>query len=333
MDGSRTVLITGAAGFIGSHVVEALLKRGDRVVGFDNFDEVYPRRLKERNLEEVRAAAGAGSFTFIEGDITDAASVSRAFESARPSGVIHLAARGGVRPSIEMPALYSRINIEGTTTILEAARLSPDCSRLVLASSSSVYGNAPKAPFAETDDVSMPVSPYAATKRSCELIGATFSHLYKLPVACLRYFTVFGPRQRPSLAFALFMEKIAAGQPIQMFGDGSTSRDYTFISDIVTGTLAAYDRIPRHGYRIWNLGNSRPVTLREMIDTVSSVVGKPAKIDQRPPQPGDVERTFADLTRSRAELGYDPKVSLQEGVRRQWDWTRSTLQAAIASGA
>ncbi len=319
------ILVTGAAGFIGSHVVGALLARGERVVGLDNFDAVYPRALKERNIAEVRADHPRGRFEMIEGDACDEPLVRAVMEKHRPAGVIHLGARGGVRPSIEQPALYCRVNVEATAVMLEAARRSPGCERFVLASSSSVYGNQTKTPFSETDDVSMPISPYAATKRSCELMGATFAHLYKLPTACLRFFTVFGPRQRPSLAISLFIEKIARGEPIPVFGDGSTSRDYTFIDDIVRGVLASYDRIPQHGYRVWNLGNSHPITLGTMIETIARVVGKPAKIDRRGAQPGDVERTFADLARSRSELGYSPSTAFEDGVSRQWEWMRTRM--------
>lgn len=318
----QCILITGAAGFIGSHVAQAVLSRGDRVVGLDNFDDVYPRALKERNVAEVRAAHPNARFDLIEGDANDFALVTSLLATHKPHGVIHLGARGGVRPSIEQPALYSRVNIEATTAMLEAARRCPSVSRFVLASSSSVYGNLSKAPFSETDDVSFPISPYAATKRACELMGATFAHLYSLPTACLRFFTVYGPRQRPSLAISMFIEGIARGRPIPVFGDGSTLRDYTYIDDIVSGVLASYDRIPNHNYRVWNLGNSEPVSLSTMIETVSKVVGKPAVIDRQSAQPGDVERTFADLTRSGAELGYRPSTTFEQGVRKQWEWMR-----------
>lgn len=320
----QTVLVTGAAGFIGSHVCEALLARGQRVVGLDNFDAVYARPLKERNVAEIRRAHPGPAFEMVEGDAADADLVTGLIRRTRPAGVIHLGARGGVRPSIEQPALYCRVNIEATAVMLEAARRSDGCTRFVLASSSSVYGNLSHAPFSETDDVSFPISPYAATKRACELMGATFQHLYQMPVACLRFFTVFGPRQRPSLAISMFLEKIAGGRPIPVFGDGSTSRDYTYIADIVSGVLASYDRIPAHGYRIWNLGNSEPVTLNQMVDTVARVVGKPAVIDRQPAQPGDVERTFANLQRSKAELAYAPSITFEEGVRRQWSWMRDS---------
>lgn len=323
-----TVLLTGAAGFIGSHVAQALLARGDRVIALDNFDDVYPRALKERNLDEVRAARPRESekgLIVVEGDANDAPLVSQLLSTHKPHGVIHLGARGGVRPSIEQPALYCRVNIEATTTMLECARRCPSVTRFVLASSSSVYGNLSKAPFSETDDVSFPISPYAATKRSCELMGATFAHLYGMPTACLRFFTVYGPRQRPSLAISMFTERVAKGQPIPVFGDGSTLRDYTYIDDIVAGVLASYERIPQHKYRVWNLGNSEPVSLKIMIETVERAVGKKAIIDRQPAQPGDVERTFADLTRSKAELGYSPRTSFEDGVRRQWEWMRGYL--------
>jgi UDP-glucuronate 4-epimerase len=194
---------------------------------------------------------------------------------------------------------------------------------VVVASSSSVYGNAPKVPFAETDDVSTPISPYAATKRACELMGYTHWHLTGMPTAMLRFFTVFGPRQRPDLAIQSFMLRIARGEPIRMFGDGTTSRDYTYIDDIVTGVLAAYDRIPRHGYRVWNLGGQSPVSLRDMIATIGRVVGREPRVDHGPMQPGDVNRTWADLTRSRAELDYGPATGFEEGLQRQWAWVRA----------
>ncbi len=322
-DSSERILLTGAAGFIGSHTADRLVAAGCSVIGLDNFDRFYDPAIKRRNVEEVRAHAGANRFTLIEEDLCDAAAVARIFETHRPTGEIHLAARAGVRPSIEQPALYAHVNVEGTTVLLEAARQAKTCTRFVMASSSSVYGNNPKVPFAETDDVNAPISPYAATKRSCELVAHTYAHLYKLPVACLRFFTVFGPRQRPDLAIGKFIRLVHAGEAIPFFGDGSTSRDYTFIEDIVTGVVASYDRIPDLGYRIWNLGGSDPVTLREMVDTIGRVVGKTPNITRLPLQPGDVERTYADLTRSSAELGFRPTTSFEDGVRRQYEWFRT----------
>lgn len=318
------VIVTGAAGFIGSHVCEALLARGERVVGIDNFDPYYDPRLKRSAVEELHAHPNADALDFIEADICDQHAMKQVFERARPQGVIHLAARAGVRPSIADPCAYAHTNVFGTQVLLDASR-AVEASRFVMASSSSVYGNHPKTPFSETDDVSSPISPYAATKRACELIGHTHWHLTRMPVACLRFFTVFGPRQRPDLAISLFLKKIAKGEEIVMFGDGASSRDYTFIDDIVRGVLAAYDRVPEHGFRIWNLGNSAPVRLSDMIATIARVVGREPVIRRSPMQPGDVERTFADLSRSTAELDFAPRVSFEEGVRRQWAHLRERL--------
>ncbi len=323
MADSQTVLVTGAAGFIGSWVTEALLERGDRVVGLDSFDTFYDPALKHRTIEEIRARPDADRFSLVEFDIRRATDVNLLFEQEQFDGVIHLAARAGVRPSIAEPALYSSVNIEGSVNLLEAARQSDSVKRFVFASSSSVYGNNEKVPFAEDDFVGEPISPYAATKRACELIAHTYHSLYSLPIAMLRFFTVYGPRQRPDLAISKFIRLVDQGEAIPMFGNAETSRDYTFIQDIVTGVLASYDRIPEHGFRIWNLGGNRPVRLDEMINTVASAVGKEAILDHQPSQPGDVLRTFADLTRSKAELGYEPHTSFEEGVTKQVAWYRS----------
>lgn len=321
---TQTVLVTGAAGFIGSHVCEALLARGVGVVGLDNLDPYYPQPLKRRNLDAVHAAAdrAAAPFSFHQHDICDAVAVQDIFQRHRPSGVIHLAARAGVRPSVDDPVGYARANVVGTAVMLDAAHRA-GCDRFVLASSSSVYGNNKTVPFSEDHDVSAPISPYAATKRSCELIAHTHWHLNRMPTACLRFFTVFGPRQRPDLAIRLFMDKIARGDEIPVFGSMDASRDYTFIADTVAGVLAAYDRIPAHGYRVWNLGSRHPVTLREMIDTIARVVGRPATLKPLPPRAGDVERTFADLARSGAELAYEPRTPFEDGVRHQWEWLKA----------
>lgn len=315
-----SVLVTGAAGFIGSHVVGALLASGRRVVGVDNFDPFYSRDAKAANVAEIK---GPG-FRLVEADICDERAMNELFDRERPAGVIHLAARAGVRPSIAQPALYARVNVLGTTVLLEAARL-VGCSRFVCASSSSVYGNNPKTPFSEIDAVDHPISPYAATKKACELMGHAHHHLTGMPVAMLRFFTVFGPRQRPDLAISLFLSRIARGEAIPVFGDGSTSRDYTFIDDIVSGVLAAYERVPSFGYRIWNLGGHRPVSLSEMIASIERVVGRTAVIDRRPIPAGDVERTYADHSRSGAELGFTPRTSFEDGLRRQWEWMRPRL--------
>jgi UDP-glucuronate 4-epimerase len=345
MSGSpKPVLVTGAAGFIGSHVVEAFLVRGTPVVGVDNLDPFYSPQLKRRNIDESVAlgsrtrkhgapqssaasstvpapvpAKSAPLYEFVEADVCEERSMRFLFDRVQPEGVIHLAAKAGVRPSIADPVGYTRANVLGTAVILREAERAL-CTRVVLASSSSVYGNSPRVPFSENDAALSPISPYAATKRSCELLAFTSFHLSGMPTACLRFFTVYGPRQRPDLAIGMFLGRVSRGEPIPVFGDGSTSRDYTFIDDIVAGVLAAYERIPAMGYRVWNLGNSTPVALSEMIATIAKVTGKTPAIERQPMQQGDVERTWADLTRSKAELGYEPGVTFEDGVRRQWEW-------------
>jgi len=317
------ILVTGAAGFIGSHAARGLLARGHSVVGIDNFDPYYSAELKQQNLSTISAMGLPGPdskprFVLERADICDRVAIQDVFERYRPQGVVHLAAKAGVRPSIADPVAYSRVNVMGTSVILAAAHRA-GCDRIILASSSSVYGNCPSAPFHEGLDVNAPISPYAATKRACELLAHTHNHITGQPVACLRFFTVYGPRQRPDLAIASFLKKVSKGETIKVYGDGSSSRDYTFVSDIVEGILAAWERAPRYGYRVWNLGNSSPVTLTEMIATISRVVGREAVVERSPMQMGDVERTWADLTRSKAELGYEPKVGFEEGVRAQWE--------------
>lgn len=314
------VLVTGAAGFIGSHVAEHLLNAGVDVVGIDNFDPMYDVGLKRANIRDVQrtAPAGGARFHFHECDLNDTARLSGVVDATRPRGVIHLAAKAGVRPSILDPVGYCTANVTATAALLgHAQRLG--CDRFVMASSSSVYGNSPSVPFSESHDVSMPISPYAATKKACELIGHTHWHLTRMPVACLRFFTVYGPRQRPDLAIQMFMMRIARGEQIPVFGEG-TSRDYTYIDDIVHGVIAAYRRIPELGFRVWNLGSDHPVGLDEMIDTIARTVGRPADIVRKPMQPGDVMRTWADLSLVRADLGYRPSTDFASGVARQWEW-------------
>jgi len=308
----ETVLITGGAGFIGSHTAERLARGGSRVVVLDNFCDFYDPAIKWARVERLRALG----VVVREGDIRDAARVRSLHEEFAPGAVVHIAAMAGVRPSIENPGLYTEVNVDGTVNMLDAAAAF-GVRRFVFASSSSVYGNNEKASFAEDDPVDEPISPYAATKRACELLAHTYWYLHKLPVFCLRFFTVYGPGQRPDLAIAKFMRMIEAGEEIPYFGDGSSSRDYTYIDDIVDGVVAALARCDR--FRIYNLGGSSPVTLAELVGAIERVAGKRARLDQRGAQPGDVERTFADLTRSRAELGYEPRVSLAEGLRRQWE--------------
>jgi UDP-glucuronate 4-epimerase len=323
------VLVTGAAGFIGSHLSERLASRGDDVIGLDNFDRFYPRAVKERNLAEVRAAVatrgGAGRFTFLEGDLRNEADLAAAFAAARPDVVVHLAALAGVRPSIEEPARYCDFNVTGTQRILDACR-AHGVGRLAVASSSSVYGLDSEVPFRESDPCLHPVSPYAATKRAGELINFTAHHLTGLGVTNLRFFTVYGPRQRPDLAIHKFTRLISAGQPIELFGDGSTSRDYTWIDDIIDGCVATIDQLAgdaRGVCRTYNLGGSQTTTLRELVDLIAGALGSKPQIVWKPEQPGDMKRTLADVTLSGRELGYRPRVPIAEGIPKFVAWYRS----------
>ncbi len=308
------ILVTGGAGFIGSHLCETLLARGDEVVALDNFDRFYDRAVKESNLAGARRHP---AFRLIEGDIRQATDLDRACTAFRPEAVVHLAALAGVRPSVLEPERFADVNLAGTTQVLEALRRH-GIGRLVFASSSSVYGNNEKVPFAEDDPVDYPISPYAATKRAGELLAHSYHHIFGLAVNCLRFFTVYGPRQRPDLAIHKFARLLAAGRPLPVFGDGTTSRDYTFIDDIIAGVVAALDR-PR-GFRIYNLGESQTVTLRELIDRLAAGLGVTPQLEHQPPQPGDVERTFADISRARTELDYRPRVKIADGIPRFLEW-------------
>src|SRR5450432_1842379 len=312
------IVVTGAAGFIGSHLSERLCARGDEVVGIDNFDPFYPRATKAQNLARLQTNA---AFSFVEGDIRDAAALERAFGPARPDVVVHLAALAGVRPSIAEPARYADVNLVGTQRVIDAARAA-GTRRFVFASSSSVYGLDSEPPFKESDLCLKPLSPYASTKRAGELLLFAAHHLNALDVTCLRFFTVFGPRQRPDLAIHKFARLIAAGQPIGLYGDGSSSRDYTFIDDIIDGVVAAVDEVTSAtpGYRIYNLGGSRTTTLLQLVDLLGKALGKTPHVEWRPEQPGDMQRTLADLTLSARALGYAPHVSMDEGIRRFVDW-------------
>lgn len=288
------------------------------MVGLDSFDAFYARPVKERNLNGLR---GQDRFQLIEGDIRDAGTVKRLFAEYRPDRVIHLAAKAGVRPSLEDPQGYVETNVRGTVHLLLACEAHP-VEHFVFASSSSVYGDASKVPFLETDRTDEPASPYAATKKAGEALCFTYHRLLKMPVTCLRFFTVFGPRQRPDLAINKFVRLIETGQPVPFFGDGTTSRDYTFVADTVDGILGALDN--PDGYQIYNLGRSNPVSLREMLQTIERAVGKTAIIDQQPDQPGDVRTTYADSSKARERLGYEPQVSFEEGIRRFVAWWRET---------
>jgi len=321
------ILLTGSAGFIGSHLAERLCARGDQVVGLDNFDAFYPRAVKERNLAGLRARS---EFRFIEGDITSSDDLSRGFADARPDVVVHLAALAGVRPSIADPLRYSEVNVTGTVRLLDAC-WKHRVTRLVFASSSSVYGVDSAVPFRESDPCGKPASPYAATKRAGELCAFTAHHLQSLDVTCLRFFTVYGPRQRPDLAIHKFARLIDAGKPIELFGDGSTSRDYTWVDDIIDGTVAAIDeqaraRVP--GYRIYNLGGSRTTSLMRLVELISQALGKKPVIEWRPEQPGDMRRTLADLTLSGTKLAYAPRVSIDDGIAQFVAWFKSPDRSA-----
>ena len=308
------VLVTGAAGFIGSHTCDRLLAAGSAVLGLDNLNNFYDPARKTRNLASARGRPG---FEFVHGDILDAALLDRVFTDFRPERVVHLAAWAGVRPSIEQPRLYQKVNVEGTTNLLEACR-AHGVDRFVFASSSSVYGDRTAVPFRETDNVDHPISPYAATKKAGELLCYTWHHLFGLHAHCLRFFTVYGPRQRPEMAIHKFTRLMAAGEPLTLFGDGSTSRDYTYVDDIVDGVVASVERV--EGYRVYNLGESKTTTLGELVGHLSDALGVEPRLEHLPIQPGDVTRTFADVSRARAELGYDPQVGIAEGVRRFVEW-------------
>jgi UDP-glucuronate 4-epimerase len=313
---SLTVFVTGAAGFIGSHVCEALLSRGDRVAGLDNFDPFYDRKIKERNLAALRAHP---AFSFTEGDIRDAAALSRWGEGRRPDALIHLAAKAGVRPSVADPAGYADVNVLGTIRLLDWAR-ERAVPKFLFASSSSVYGGNTKVPFSEDDFVDRPVSPYAATKKAGELLCHTYCHLYGMNVVALRFFTVYGPRQRPEMAIHKFTRGILEGREIDLYGDGTSRRDYTHIDDIVSGVLGSMTAPP--GYRVYNLGESATISLADLVGLLEKACGRPAARRFRPPEPGDVPVTFADISRARAEFGYDPRVPIEEGVERFVEWYR-----------
>ncbi|MEL7367387.1 MAG: GDP-mannose 4,6-dehydratase [Myxococcota bacterium] len=321
------VLVTGAAGFIGSSVAEALLRRGDEVVGIDNFNSFYDPSIKEENAREVAktAAAVGAKFELIRADlVTDDERVDALFTSpaTRPDVILHLAAWAGVRPSIRQPLVYTANNVEATTKLLERARRF-EVPRFVFASSSSVYGARKTVPFREDDRVDDPISPYAATKKAAELIGYTYHHLHGISFSGLRFFTVYGPRQRPEMAIHLFASRILKNEPIRMHGDGASSRDYTYIDDIVAGVLGAIDRcVKTEEYRIYNLGGSETTTLRTLIEQIEAACGRRAQIQQVADQPGDVPRTFADISRARAELGYDPRTPVAEGIVRFVEWLK-----------
>ncbi len=330
MSRAETVLVTGGAGFIGSHLAEALLEQGRQVVVFDNFNSFYDPALKGANVAALRQTARRTNspLRVLKGDLRSPADVARAVArlgAGADAAVVHLAAMAGVRPSIEQPRLYRAVNIDGTLNLLEACRRA-GIHRLLFASSSSVYGNNTKVPFAESDPVDAPISPYAMTKKAGELLCHNYHHLYGLSIACLRFFTVYGPRQRPDLAIHKFARLLAAGRPIPFFGDGSTRRDYTYVTDTLQGILGALDWVeaaPEPRYDIFNLGESQTVTLTRLVELLGASMGLTPQLDRQLLQPGDVLCTFAEIERAKGVLGYQPQVGIEEGIRRFVSWFRA----------
>ena len=312
------VLITGGAGFIGSHVAGALMARGDEVVCLDSFNDFYDPELKRANMTEIPGA------TLVEGDIRDADLMARLFREHGFDGVIHLAAMAGVRPSLLDPLHYQDVNIRGTMILLEELRQRPD-TKFVFASSSSVYGSNEKVPFEETDDIHKPVSPYAATKRAGELLCYTHHHLYGIATSCLRFFTVYGPRQRPEMAIHKFVRMTLEGKPIPFFGDGSSRRDYTYVDDIVDGVVRSLDHCA--GYEIYNLGESTTTSLSELVEMIGEVTGVEPILDRQPNQPGDVPITYADVSKAKRKLGYQPSTTVREGLERFFAWYQERASA------
>jgi UDP-glucuronate 4-epimerase len=317
------ILLTGGAGFIGSHLAEALLRRGESLSVVDNLDEFYSPAWKKANLREI---GKAGKFEFFAHDICETEKMRETLETVRPEILVHLAARAGVRPSIEHPRLYERVNVAGTVNLLELCR-EFDVRKFVFGSSSSVYGASSRAPFSEEQSELRPISPYAATKLSGEMFCYTYAHLYRLPVVCLRFFTVFGPRQRPDLAIHKFTARIERGEPIPIFGQGDTGRDYTYVDDIVAGVIAAMDNDLGAGvaapFEVFNLGNSRPVKLNELVRLLERATGKKAIREQRSLQPGDVPLTWADISKAGRLLRYRPQTAVEEGLEKFVAWYRA----------
>jgi UDP-glucuronate 4-epimerase len=320
MNDTRRALVTGGAGFIGSHLVDALLVNGWNVDVLDNFDAFYARDIKERNIATHRSNA---RHRLVEADLRDGDALQRAL----PGGydvIVHLAARAGVRPSILDPVGYQDVNVRGTQNLLELARVW-GVRHFVFASSSSVYGVNPRVPWSEDDHVLQPISPYASTKVSGELLGHVYSHLYGIRFIALRFFTVYGPRQRPDLAIHKFARRMLEGQPIPVYGDGSTRRDYTFIDDIVSGVLAAMD-YTGSTYDVINLGDNQTVTLAEMIEGLERALGVRAVVERLPEQAGDVPQTWANIEKASKLLGYRPRITYADGVRKFADWLRASRE-------
>jgi len=312
------VLVTGGAGFIGSHLVEALLEEGRDVIAFDNFDDFYDPGIKRTN---IATALKSPRFTLVKGDIRDAQQLDECLTTFRPTLIVHLAARAGVRPSVAQPALYQEVNCTGTINLLETAR-KYGIGQVVFGSSSSVYGANSSVPFREDARADGPISPYAATKRAGELLCHTFHHLYGIKITCLRFFTVYGPRQRPDLAIHKFARLITEGQEVPVYGDGSAQRDFTYIDDILQGVMRAIER--PFDFDIFNLGESHTISVTQLINLLEESLGMKADVAFYPPQPGDVPITYADISKARDSLGYNPTTPIEEGIVRFVEWYRTT---------
>ena len=340
----KTYLVTGGAGFIGSHLVEKLLKNGNKVINIDNFNEFYNYNIKVKNvldstgkiqknddgeikvneLQDLKKLVDSENYTLEIVDITNMEILEEIFQRNEIDTVIHLAAMAGVRPSIEKPLLYEKVNIRGTMNILELIN-KYNIKKFICASSSSVYGNNEKVPFSEKDNVDRAISPYAATKKSCEIIGHSYHHLYDIDTIMLRFFTVYGPRQRPDLAIHKFTKAIIEEKEIPFYGDGTTQRDYTYIDDIIDGVLKSiiYLEKNKNIYEIINLGESETISLRKMVKTLENEIGKKAVLKKLSMQPGDVNRTFADISKAKELIGYDPKTKFEEGIKKFVNWYRN----------
>lgn len=316
------ILITGGAGFIGSNLSDALLSTGNNIIILDNFDPFYAVATKRKNISNILTNPNA---KLVEGDIRDKKILDDIFSQNNIDVVIHLAAKAGVRPSIESIEEYYDVNVTGTLNILECMK-KHSVTKMAFASSSSVYGNSPTVPFNESDFVDHPISPYAATKKSGELLCHVYCHLYGFDISCLRFFTVYGPRQRPDLAINKFTRLILNGSPIPFFGDGTSARDYTFVNDIVDGIIKSLPNLK--GYNVYNLGESSTITLSQMVQTLSNIIGKEAIIDKKPKQPGDVELTYANVSKAKSEIGYNPRVDVESGLRQFVDWFKESQDEA-----
>ncbi|MFD0696380.1 GDP-mannose 4,6-dehydratase [Paenibacillus sp. GCM10027628] len=320
----RTIVVTGGAGFIGSHLCEALLDSGHKVINIDSFNDYYDPQIKRNNVKDAMrqlSEIDTDRYVIEEGDIRDTAFLKKVFDQNQVDTIVHLAAYAGVRPSIENPVLYTDVNINGTVNLLEVCK-QYNINKFVFASSSSVYGNHAHVPFSEKDAVDSPISPYAATKKAGELLCYTYHRLYKINTACLRFFTVYGPRQRPDLAIHKFARLILDGQSIPFYGDGSTERDYTYIDDIIDGVMKTIEWVHQgtDKYEVFNLGESNTVSLSKMVKTIEVCVDKQAILNKMPLQPGDVNRTYADVSKSKEILGYDPRTSFEDGVNKFVSW-------------